>query len=764
MHATEHSDRFTVVLPNGQPMDVFKADLRPETAAELRSMVVPAMAKGGRVEDDSTDPTRFGRKGTENAKRAKQDELDALEDQLVGLEQQAQDDAYEEVPTERESEAMAGADQERAMMDAAAARDRELAASRAEGSADADAALINRSDAIERKRDQDKANIAWLNNQNAEIAARNAAAVEADRQRAENAAASIGSPALAMVESDAAREARMQREARDALAAEMAPLRGAAPVDNFVAPAEFSPEGGTGYTPAVAPVPADRPATSLPQFQGATTYPMLGPLSAGAMVPNAPLPVMGRGELQRLEEDRAAEARKKATGTDVVAPPAPVEPPVDPDAELKARFKAFASGGSRGAPQIKVSTVGQRTAAPFAMPASYEEAIKLQYDLNERSAKLQADTAAEVERLSTEKGIKEQQMLDRDNAQSAEETRRLDQMREEAFNGKIDVNRAFDRMDGGQRALSLIGLILGGIGAGNTGVNAAVGVMERMIDRDIDAQAKDLGRKQTAYSNAIQQGYHAEQARQRARLEAMSVLQGSIDRAAMKNGSERALLAGQAANAALSAKVATDTMAMQDKHLERQRQEINSEYDREFKNATLRMQAEKMRQDREAAALAAWTALRKPDPKLAALEHVLPDKSVVIASNPTSKAKLEIIQAAHSDMMAKIAEARKLREDYGGGTIVPNSKILRATGLPAAVYADEAASLAGQMELAWLRGEAAGAYDVGSGKKAAEVMPSAADLGDDAFKNKIDRLEKLANEKFRAGIVSLVRPASAQRF
>lgn len=653
MHATEHSDRFTVVLPNGQPMDVFKADLRPETAAELRSMVVPAVAEGDDVSSAELDAIEEQAKELEDA-RAAQDEVAALSEQ---------------VGPPAPPEPMGPP---------------------------APAPLVPR-----------------------------------------------GPRALGrdLVVADAATAPAAMFAEQDVPVAGVAPLLDVNAANYPVKPT----------VPAMAAQQFPGPGAGVPaEFGRVNLIPSFGDAVAS---------VFGGGK-----GEESATPAPPAVPSAPVAPATPPPPPTDPDAELKARFKAFASGGSRGAPQISVRGVGERAAAPFAMPASYGKAIKQQYDLNERSAKLQADTAAEVERLSTEKGIKEQQMLDRDNAQRAEETRRLDQMREEAFNGTIDVNRAFDRMDGGQRALSLIGLLLGGIGAGNTGVNAAVGVMERMIDRDIDAQAKDLGRKQTAYSNAIQQGYHAEQARQRARLEAMSVLQGSIDRAAIKNGSERALLAGQAANAALSAKVATDTMAMQDKHLERQRQEINSEYDREFKNLTLKAKYDEMRQSREAAALAAWATMHKPDPKIAALEHVLPDKSVVVASNPTSKAKLEIIQSAHSDMLTKIAEARKLREDYGGGTIVPNSKILRATGLPSAVYADEAASLAGQMELAWLRGEAAGAYDVGSGKKAAEVMPSAADLGEEAFQNKIDRLERLANEKFRAGIVSLVRPASAQRF
>ena len=646
MHATEHSDRFTVVLPNGQPMDVFKADLRPETAAELRSMVVPAMATRGDVTGA---------------------ELDAIEEQAKELEGES------------------------APMSTPATQMSVLA-----------------------------------------------------QLAQDDIAAQQSSPSLAVAP-----------EVGQSLPAVVA---GPAPQDALPA------------MPTAAPRPASMLnwSNSLPDSLPGIGLPvapeMVNMTSALREQPDA---VILTPEQAKTAGERGADVPidvpppEKGFAARQGAPAAPIAPPTDPDAAMKAKFLEFARGAE--APK-SVGQIAPQSAAPFEMPKSYMDAVEKQQKADEYVFKLDSDAKRFAQEQREKNAVIEQQMLDRDNAQRAEETRRLDQMREEAFNGKIDVNRAFDRMDGGQRALSLIGLLLGGIGAGNTGANAAVGVMERMIDRDIDAQAKDLGRKQTAYSNAIQQGYHAEQARQRARLEAMSLLQGAVERAAMKNGSERAIAAGQAASAALGMKLETDRNTMFNQHYARETQRIASEQDREYKNKMLSLDEQKIAAQRYAASMAAFAKMNAPDPKIAALEHVLPDKSVVIASNPTSKAKLEIIQSAHSDMLTKIAEARKLREDYGGGTIAPNSKILRATGLPAAVYADEAASLAGQMELAWLRGEAAGAYDVGSGKKAAEVMPSAADLGEEAFQNKIDRLERIANEKFRAGIVSLVRPASAQRF
>lgn len=692
MHATEHSDRFTVVLPNGQPMDVFKADLRPETAAELRSMVVPAMATRGDVTGA---------------------ELDAIEEQAKELE----DGGWAPMVTydpKAERAARYGAGDER------------------DAGTLADGLSLDGSVPV-------PAGDTYVSETPDALAA---------RERAARLAA-IPSP----------RDTYLARNsALNAVADELTAVVG--PPDVF------------RESPPMPTVAAPRPASmlnwsnSLPDSLPGIGFPvapeMVNMTSALHEQPDA---VILTPEQAKTAGERGADVPidvpppEKGFAARQGAPAAPAAPPTDPDAELKARFKAFASGGSRGAPQISVRGVAERDAAPFAMPASYDEAIKQQYDLNERSAKLQADTAAEVERLSTEKGIKEQQMLDRDNAQSAEETRRLDQMREEAFNGKIDVNRAFDRMDGGQRALSLIGLLLGGIGAGNTGVNAAVGVMERMIDRDIDAQAKDLGRKQTAYSNAIQQGYHAEQARQRARLEAMSVLQGSIDRAAMKNGSERALLAGQAANAALSAKVATDTMAMQDKHLERQRQEINSEYDREFKNLTLKAKYDEMRQSREAAALAAAAAMLKARGAEEKLSVTLPDGRVVVATDPTARSDLSRKQTAHQEFVKGLNMLDEMRRKNPGGTVVP--AWLSWMGFSDAEASAAGGSLASAVRLAYLKAQGAGAYDKGSGELSVGIIQDPTSFfgtGDD--KNYLDitnKLRTLANSSFLATITANTR-------
>lgn len=64
--------------------------------------------------------------------------------------------------------------------------------------------------------------------------------------------------------------------------------------------------------------------------------------------------------------------------------------------------------------------------------------------------------------------------------------------------GKIDPQRYINKMNGGQRMLTAVGLFLGGLGGGLLGKeNAALGFLNQQIDRDINAQEAELGKKQS---------------------------------------------------------------------------------------------------------------------------------------------------------------------------------------------------------------------------------------------------------------------------
>lgn len=73
---------------------------------------------------------------------------------------------------------------------------------------------------------------------------------------------------------------------------------------------------------------------------------------------------------------------------------------------------------------------------------------------------------------------------------------------------KIDHNRLFNNMSTGNKVLAAISVMLSGFGAGLQGPgakNQAMEILQKQIDRDIDAQRAELGKKQTLFSENLRQ-------------------------------------------------------------------------------------------------------------------------------------------------------------------------------------------------------------------------------------------------------------------
>src|SRR5712664_540446 len=88
-----------------------------------------------------------------------------------------------------------------------------------------------------------------------------------------------------------------------------------------------------------------------------------------------------------------------------------------------------------------------------------------------------------------------------------------DAKRKEIAAGTIDPEHWLNSRNIGQKISAALGIALGGFGAALTGgPNQALGIIQKYIDQDIDAQKANLGKKQTDYSNLLQQGYSAAQA------------------------------------------------------------------------------------------------------------------------------------------------------------------------------------------------------------------------------------------------------------
>ena len=105
-----------------------------------------------------------------------------------------------------------------------------------------------------------------------------------------------------------------------------------------------------------------------------------------------------------------------------------------------------------------------------------------------------------------------------------------DKLREDILNTKIDPNRLWRDQSAGQHAASMVGIILGGIGAGmSRGPNMALDVINRLIDRDVNAQTAELGKKQNALSFLMQKYNNLDHAQQALRISQGEVYKMQLD-------------------------------------------------------------------------------------------------------------------------------------------------------------------------------------------------------------------------------------------
>lgn len=130
-------------------------------------------------------------------------------------------------------------------------------------------------------------------------------------------------------------------------------------------------------------------------------------------------------------------------------------------------------------------------------------------------------------------------------------------LRESIMNGKVDPNRYWNSKSTGSKISATIGLILGGIGSGLTrSPNAALEVMQKGIERDVQAQRDDLGKKQTLYSMNLDRYKNADAAYAATMLNSGNIAKTQIEMAAQRSGSQQAILQAQAAGAAIDMKLA----------------------------------------------------------------------------------------------------------------------------------------------------------------------------------------------------------------
>jgi hypothetical protein len=111
--------------------------------------------------------------------------------------------------------------------------------------------------------------------------------------------------------------------------------------------------------------------------------------------------------------------------------------------------------------------------------------------------------------------------------------------------GQVDPNRMWNSMGTGNKILAGIAVALGGLGSNGSGTNAALGVINNAINRDIDAQKTDLEKNKFALSanRDAQNSENMDYAQKKASL--ITTAQAQIGMAAAKSQNASASLQAQ---------------------------------------------------------------------------------------------------------------------------------------------------------------------------------------------------------------------------
>lgn len=202
--------------------------------------------------------------------------------------------------------------------------------------------------------------------------------------------------------------------------------------------------------------------------------------------------------------------------------------------------------------------MGQGQTAPFMLPEDIRAGYEKMQQGTMAQAKAHADAAVEQAKLY------EQQAADlqkNENARLAE-LNKLDQetatLQKDIATQKIDPSRIWTNASTGNRVTAGISLLLGGLSQGLTGAksNPAMDVINNAIDRDIDAQKAELGKKQNLLSLNLQKYGRLDQAFQATKMQIMAVTQAQINQQAAKMGSKQALAAAQVATGQMDVQLA----------------------------------------------------------------------------------------------------------------------------------------------------------------------------------------------------------------
>lgn len=196
---------------------------------------------------------------------------------------------------------------------------------------------------------------------------------------------------------------------------------------------------------------------------------------------------------------------------------------------------------------------GQQQQAPgmqLGGPSEYTKA----FDQMQQGTLMQAQASAEAAKQQAQ--VYDQQMIELQKNEVARKAQAdavmadINKIQNDVMTQKIDPTRVWSNMSTGNRVLAGISIFLGGVAGGMQGTeNRALGIIQDAVNKDIDSQKADIGKKQNMLSLNMAKYNNINDAAAATKAQLLSITQAQINQSAAKMGSKQALAAAQVANA-----------------------------------------------------------------------------------------------------------------------------------------------------------------------------------------------------------------------
>jgi hypothetical protein len=188
--------------------------------------------------------------------------------------------------------------------------------------------------------------------------------------------------------------------------------------------------------------------------------------------------------------------------------------------------------------------------AQAGLPGDYTKAFDEIQQGTLQQAQAKADAATQDAQVYEEQ-IKELQLNEIARKAKADAVMNdINKIQNDVMTQKIDPTRVWSNMSTGNRVLAGISIFLGGVAGGMQGTeNRALGIIQDAVNKDIDAQKADMGKKQNMLSLNMAKYNNINDAAAATKAQLLSITQVQINQSAAKVGSKQALAAAQVANA-----------------------------------------------------------------------------------------------------------------------------------------------------------------------------------------------------------------------